>query len=403
MAKGAPNTAPTRQRVLSYLTPRVQDSLFFEEYDKSRSNHPAYGTPHPRTTEFPDHKLCHLESTDMSGDFFRWWYIAEREAQDDYNWEFTKADIGGTKFNAVTRTYVTLRDKFSSTTPAAGAVMPDTPEGVFVGAYVLAERKEIRTNDPKIDSLFVIDQQTFVQKTSQIQIDYDEQFGGVLPMIQTLYYSTEVVTGGFTAAQLFAASTNAYWGLQSTGIFRDGKQISTDWYVIMEIRVIAQSMIDTGRSYYTTMNYSWPGVLHLVDMDIWPRRDGGSHTYANLLWDKERYSGPCKALVTQIFSVTSPGTNAPTVLEPLPIIVSSPFFSIEIGPCLHNEIEFVIGPGPDHPIFEYLSGIYNFPATKQTDWPSSVLASDEVTPYKGGFLRTITTVYAPLVTPPTYA
>lgn len=395
MARGAPSTAPSRQRVLSYLTPRIQDSLFFEEYDKSRSNHPIYGTPHPRIAEFPDHMLCYVESTDMSGDFFRWWYISERESQDTYNWEFTKCDIGGTKFDAVTRTYVTLRSKFDPATPAAGAAMPNTPLGLFTGTFVLAERKEVRTNDPKLDSLFVIDQHTYIKKVALVQNDYDEKFGANIQTTQTLWYATEHLSGTTDTSVIFADDDNAFWGLQSSGIARDGKALSAEWYVVTERQVVPAFMLTTGRSYNTTVDHYWPGVLHHTITDLWPRRDGGddNHTYPVL--SRNAYRGPCAATVTEKFFVVCPTPVAPDILQPLPVGFSNPIQGLAVDATLHAGVTFTCATGSNHPVYDLITSNYIFPATNEVDWPATVIRSDEVHPFRGGWLQTTVEVQRP--------
>ena len=63
--------SPQRQTVLTFVSPNVQDLLFFETVDAQRvgKNPPAYGTAHPDTVNFPDHTLAYVKQADPNGQF----------------------------------------------------------------------------------------------------------------------------------------------------------------------------------------------------------------------------------------------------------------------------------------------------------------------------------------------
>lgn len=69
----------------------------------------AYGTAHPNTTRWPNHKLCFVETADDQGLWQRWWYCADRASQETYNGDITYPYGGGTSFPRVTRTYILPR------------------------------------------------------------------------------------------------------------------------------------------------------------------------------------------------------------------------------------------------------------------------------------------------------
>ena len=96
-------TAPQRQKVLTFVSPKVADILFYETVDAQRvgSVLPEYGTPHPDAVKWPNHKLVHA-SPDEGSQFYRYYYAADRASQDDYNYE----KQGGEE---VIRTYVIPR------------------------------------------------------------------------------------------------------------------------------------------------------------------------------------------------------------------------------------------------------------------------------------------------------
>jgi hypothetical protein len=390
--------APYRQDRKVFVTPIIGDVLFSEVRDCSRVEIPAYGTPHPNAKKWPSHKLAFVKTVDIERDcLFEFFYVADREDQDLYNWEFSKASIGGQLFDAVKRTYVVARDSFLSATPASGSPMPNTPKELFstAGSYVLSDRDQVRIGDKELDSLYVSEVRLYILKTTQRQLDYDEQFGGNLTAVQTLYYATEVVTGTTTAKALFEDQANAYWGLQQSGVVREGKQLSSNWYAITERQVVSSSFALNGRTYTTTVDFSWPADLGGIAVDTWNRKDGGFENYVRPIYTKDAYSGPCRAVVTESFHVSVPTVEQPEVLQPLPINISNPLFSVSVGATLHAASTVSVSTGTEHPVYVYTAGNYPIQATTPTSRPSSLLASDSVQPFRGGFIRKQVRVFAP--------
>lgn len=399
-----PTPATRRQFVKMFPTPRVEDTLFFELVDKSRKEIPAYGTPHPDTALYPNHFFCFLEpAVDESGDWNRWWYIAGRSLQDTYNWESVKADIGGQKFDAVTRSYVTLRSVYSDTTPAMGAAMPNTPTGLFTGTYVLAQRREVRSNDPKIDSLFVIDERTYVKKTTIKTLGFDDVCKRVLSESETLYYATETVgSTGLTASALIDAPTNSYWGLQSDGVVREGRQISAGWYAITERQAMAGTFtlgVLEVDSYTGNIDYTWPPVIQFVEFMDWERRDGGIDIHPRVVFKRERYTGPCACETTVTWSKTKFTIAAADTVLPNGGHYGSPFFNVSLPDCLHGNLAFQCNIGNTDPDYKQNVGSMRILlATNETDWPSELTIEDDQRPFRGGYLRTVRKVYPPSAT-----
>ena len=387
---------PAKTRIINRVTPLGTDVLFTET-GAMPDPAPEYGSAHYDTVSWPNHKLVLIKPADTSGLLYEFFYAADRENQDLYNWEHSKANIGGQQFDSVKRTYLTLRADFNPSLPLAGESMSNVPSGVFefFDDYVLSDRTQTRTNEAELDSLYVTEIRVYVRKTTQRQTDYDEQFGKPLFTIQTLYFATEIVTGTTIAAVLFASTTDPFWGLQANGYMREGKQLSTNWYVITERQVIPTALVTTGRSYTTTVDFSWPAVLSNIAVDTWNRKDGGYEQYVRPIYSVDAYNGSCRALVTETFHVTAPTATAPTVMKPLPINISTPLFSVSVGPTLHTAYNLVITTGSNHPTYESTVASYLEPATVPTSRPASVVASDTIQPFRGGFLRKLITVYAP--------
>jgi hypothetical protein len=233
---------------------------------------------------------------------------------------------------------------------------------------------------------------------SLIQNDFDEYFGENLKTTQFLSYATEVLIEATPTASLFADSNNAYWGLQSSGVVRSGKQLTAKWYSITEAEVIPSSIVGSGRTYFTTVDYTWPAVLasNLYGMiSTWEKRAGGTQKYFEPQFSKNQYSGPCRAKITETFSL-SPSTSSTAVsMQPLPISISNPYFSIAIGPTLHAAQTLSFTNGTTDPEFEYTVANYFVAATTPVSRPAQIIASDEVKPFRGGYLRQVTTIFQP--------
>ena len=397
MAVSALPQAPFRQDRKLFPTPLIGDVLFSEVRDCTRIEFPEYGTPHPDTKKWPDHFLVFIQPIDVErNEIFTFFYAAKRESQDLYNWEFADANIGGTNFPAVTRSYVTLRSEYDPSGLPMGSLMPDSPKGKFTAAYVLAERVQKKIGQQELDSMFVVEQHVYVNKSPFIQNSFDEYFGLMLQSKQTLYYATEEVADTeLTAAELFADKSNTYWGLQSTGVARDGKQQTANWYVISEQEVIPPALASGSRSYWTSENYGWPSVVSSIRVETWERRDGGAQRYMVPVFSRNAYNGPCKALVIETWSKTPPAESLTETMQPLRIDFSTPYFAINIGPSLHAAQFVSFTNGAADPVFTYNIANFSTQATSPTDWPSSIIAADQVKPFRGGYLRQLVRVYQP--------
>ncbi len=109
--------SPQRQSVLTFATADVADFLFYETVDAQRFGRVrmiwkllSLNTGHHilTKTKYPNHKLCHVKPSDPTGLSYQFFYVADRSAQENnYNWQYKQADLGGNKYDTVVRTYVT--------------------------------------------------------------------------------------------------------------------------------------------------------------------------------------------------------------------------------------------------------------------------------------------------------
>lgn len=395
--------APERQSTLARITPIVGDILVSVTKEYQRKDIPAYGTAMSamvtmgKNESFKDHVFVFAEPQDNAReDVYTCYFAAPRENQDTYNWESVKADIGGQKFDAVQRTYVIERSAYDLNSPAMGAAMPDVPVGKFdtPSGYILALKQQQRLGK-EFDSWFVIETRTYVRKTTITQVGADPLNGRPLSTITTIYHKDEIVTGAVSASALFADTSNSYWGTQSNGFARTGRQISAEFYEIVNEQVVAVTGGGVVNDYFTTEDFYWPAVYEGVRMYTYTLKRGGTETYAEPYNSKEAYRGPCKARVEVLWSASEHTVDPPEVMMPLPISVNTPFFAFNVGPSLHTSGYFNVVTG-NHPKYALNAGIAaEWEETSPTDWPATVRAVDEQRPYRGGWLRTRITIYQP--------
>ena len=170
---------------------------------QSRNRNAQYGDPHWDATTYPNHKIVHIRQFgDGTGEFHAFYYAADRPDQDKYNWEYKSADIGGTKFDTVERTYVIKRADFEQEKAewVVGTAMSRLPttnqqgdEYAFPVGYILAET-ECGRIDEVMDGLFVAVKNTYIKRVVTSSNNFDEQFGGNLNTSEILYHSGETVS-----------------------------------------------------------------------------------------------------------------------------------------------------------------------------------------------------------------
>ena len=236
-----PNLAPIRQRIRTFLTPDIRDFIVAESKDVSYKAIPAYGTPHPDKKKYPDHVFAFPQPADEQGLMYTLLYIMKRADQDAYNWEMQDAGVSDPKFLQVRRSYVTLRSEFNPTAPAMGETMPNVPKDRFPGAFVLADRQQRRSQDQELDTLFVVEDLTYIQKEIFTDVQPDPQSGIAYAITTTLYYRGEEITSGETtqAVELwFADPTHAYWSTDELGFGRTGKQLTDNWFAVTYGKVV---------------------------------------------------------------------------------------------------------------------------------------------------------------------
>ena len=445
-----PVSSNRRQRVIEFSTPKVADLVIIEVVDASRNvgsagaaDDTAYGTAHPNTDKFPNFKLALIKNADdQQGQLQYWYYVKDRDNQDDYNWEFQAAGGSSPLYDTVVKTYVTLRSSYDEASPALNSNMPSREADPFttnaVGFdpdYILFEKKQVRSGDNTLDSLYVIEQHVYVKKIPIRRTDVDAEFDTPLKSKETLWYKDETVSKttafdatdntssvGVTAAALFKRNivpddffgtfqhTNDEEGQTSkeVGILREGRQLTDNWYAVAEREVMKVNTSDgLVKSYTTYQNYSWPAVLQRIEDENWSRRDGGTDTIVYPIYKRGAYSGPTKVLVEVFWRVakftvgtskTGSATELATVnpMLPEPCVFKTPIATVSVPPTLHDQITVSATTGTDHPVFNYIGTTWTFLSTNYSDWPDDLVIADSQRPYRGGYLRERITAYKPV-------
>jgi hypothetical protein len=196
--------APYRQDRRIYPTPIIGDVLFSEVRDCTRSEIPEYGTPHPNPKKWPDHKLVFVKPVDIERDgIFEFFYAAERQNQDLYNFSFGLKSIGPNRqFRTVMRSYITLREDFKPLDIEFGTPMPNVPEDKFDGVeYVFFQKEQGQIDQQELNSLYVTEAHTYIEKAFlDEKLSYGAQKSDLVPekfraaIPQT---STEQIVEGF--------------------------------------------------------------------------------------------------------------------------------------------------------------------------------------------------------------
>jgi hypothetical protein len=377
--------------------------MFFVERngDLPQNQNWKFGDPFEDRIRYPNHRLVYV-SPQSADKWSRWYFASDRINQDDYNWEFTKCDFAGNEYNAIRRTYLIPRREFSETSPAMASANPDEPNELFGEGYILASRQQQRSGDETLDALYVIEVRLYVKRCSISATSLDQLNGKILASSYQIYHISESI-GEETVLDLVSDPTNEYWGVQSDGTSRTFKALSCEWYRFDTEQLvsgeIAGGVIDIG-SYMASVNYEWPRVFGLLEFMDWDRRDGAVDIRPRVEFDPDGYNGPCHALISRSWSKNPQILIEPTQMLPTPVIYSAPLFSLQIPSCLHPAITAVCDTGNADPVYKQnLGSARTTPATNYTTWPDSVIASDDQEPYRGGYLRTLVTVYKPNSTP----
>lgn len=338
--------APYRQDRKIFPTPIIGDVLFSEVRDCNRGNpFPEYGTPHPNPARWPDHKLVYVKPVDIErNEIFEFFYAAERENQDLYNFAFGNRVVGNREFRTVTRTYVTLRENFKPVDIEFGTPMPDIPDGKFDGvSYVFYDKEQQNTQQEELNALFVIEAHSYVEAAvldEQLSLSVEKQ-DPLPPKFRVLSPTTtteelaegEVTTPTLTGDQLAAAEdqintnlkrkrTTSRSSAENIGSL-SGKQVTN----VLQVADVVESIVPDGTTITTT--------ALTVDGSVEPLGNGQSLQRvitAPELFTAKSYSTQRPDPVPEKFRVLAPTKNTEETVEgtaEMPTLVTGEFQAAE--------------------------------------------------------------------------
>lgn len=368
---------PERVPVLTFPTPRGKEDLVFYEVRDSRlpkNKEWCYGDAHPNKKEFPDHELVLVASDGGDAAWQRWYYAAVRERQNLYNWQYSNSP----DWPVITQTFFVKRCDLpvneSELLPPPTEFIPDT-------GFVLTEREVGRAGDDMLESLYVTVTVKREQITSNPKISYviDPQTNQVRTVTEEKIPSADAAS---------AASA-----VDENGQYTEVRAATTRWAI--KTTQFMQGLAGGGDGYTQewtdVLNYSWPYVLRDVSYNVFPSPSGGiAKLTTTPRWLRERYDGPCEAIITETWTLNEP---TPPLLEPMittGIEFNGGLLQIGIPPCLHPAWYFYDSAGTNHPDFGYYFYREDYPATSLLDWPEEHIASFTVRPAMGGYIsRTV--------------
>jgi len=147
------------------------------------------------------------------------------------NWEHTTCDIGGNKFNSITRTVILPATNYNADTPVAGSAMPVVAGGLFAGEGYIYVGKKVGDSGMSLEPVFRVEKRDYVKRCTITDFTPDAQTGKANFAITTLYYRGENV-GGKSVEALFADHENIFWQTDGTGYGNTGRQLSENWWEI---------------------------------------------------------------------------------------------------------------------------------------------------------------------------
>lgn len=386
---------PERNVVLTFPTPLGRGDLVFSEVRDQRlpkNQHWEYGEAHPNTALYPDHELVYVVAQSENPGWSKWYYAARRESQNLYNWTFSDADTWPT----LTQTFVVKDSEFDPDSPIYTTItdgggfmhlevdqtlypVPPAADVDMTGySAISTTRKDIA--DRELASLYcevVIVYEKIDEPICGIELD--EETGTARQFCQTKVLAGTAGSG------------------VSGGDYTEVRPLNTLWSMSTTRR--AAGMAGSPGTVYSTpiiVDYYWPAVLDSIKQTPWLKKDGTSQIFTFPVYAREAYNGPCLALKEEQWTSAAPTLVQPEVLDPMPIVYKGPNVQFSIPACLHSNYTFQEVVGTADPVWVAGTFTHTFPATSQTDWPVSIVASFSTRRMYGGFLRQKITVFRPV-------
>jgi hypothetical protein len=366
------------------VTPLIGDLLVSETVDTKvavNATHPEFGTPHPNSAKWPNHKFCWAEPGDKGVQ--RWVYVADRENQHLYNWEIDDSAERPT----VKQTFLIPRDEY-----AAGGVVYTAPEFIDTDDYQIVATTQSRSDIAKLDNLYVVVQVVWEDVTAILSgQEFDPDTGNLYT------YSKEKVPAGTPGQQI-----------DNSGEYAEVQPVNSLWSIktvkqAQGLAGAASGGVATRDPYPIIVNYSWPAVLNASNPFSQfrpPLQEGGygkAITMPNYL--RQAYDGPCVGIVYEQWTKTVPNvTTVGQVMIPAPITWDGALLQVSIPPTLHQGFEIFENSGTNHPVYKWYDYRQYISPTYPADWPQYIDSKLDIRPSFGGYFSRRIRIYNPYYT-----
>lgn len=374
----APKIDPTHKVP---FTPLATDLFVRETINVVRPTNdpiPEFGTPHDaisKTESWPHHKFCWQTAVDEKGNCERW-FVADPEHQHLYNWEQSQ----NTDWPTVRQVFVIPREDYDPTYTAYEA----PPDDIIPQAdYTVTGIEQTRIGDKQLDSLYVsvLVTREYITNNPKISSVLDPQTNEIRQVLE------EKVPAGTTGT-----------AVDPNGLYSEVKAINTLWALktTQFMAGLAGKTAPKTQTWEDVINYSWPDVLLGFSSFAFPNANGSTESVTwRPIWKRQRYDGPCRATITESWSLAAPSAPTWTPMLPREIEYRTPLASVSTPPCLHDYVYFYDAPGTSHPTLGNYFYEQEYQATDLTDWPSTYVASFTVRPAMGGYLSRKVEVHRP--------
>lgn len=376
------SSAPKRDPInRTPFTPLATDVFIRETLNVVRPTNepiPEFGTPHDaisKSESWPHHKFCWQTAIDEKGNYERW-FVADPEHQHLYNWEQSQ----NTDWPSVRQVFVIPREDYDPTFTAYEA----PPDDIIPRAdYTVTGIEQTRIGDKQLDSLYVSVLVTREHISNNPKISYvlDPQTNEIRQVLE------EKVPAGTLGM-----------AVDANGQYSEVKAINTLWALktTQFMAGLAGKTAPKTQTWEDVINYSWPDVLLALADFSFPSTSGSIDSVTwRPLWKRQRYDGPCRATITESWSLTPPALPTLTPMLPREIEYRTPLTTVSTPPCLHPDIYLYDTPGTNHPTLGFYVYQQFYQGTGLTDWPSTHLASFTVRPAMGGYLSRKVEVHRP--------
>ena len=252
------NPSPERFAVLSFVG-AGEDLLFWEKVDLKiqRTRDAVLGEPHWDRVRYPNHQLVYKTPLDSSGQWHKFFYAADRQNQEAYNFEFTGDQLS--------RSFLVPRSKYYARTEAQASIAVPQIEEEFtrpvVGTpdvrfpdFVYAEDSLSRT-DTELDSIYILVRQIYSPERL-VTYQWDDVLQRVIKVTR----------------QVVAAKTERGSGDYGVQVEIQPNNIFNDFKITSEVQWLPEDLDSDGNPNYpiqidsvaSDANYQFPLLLKSI-------------------------------------------------------------------------------------------------------------------------------------------